>query len=588
MTRRPDDQTEAGTDAVLDRRLRAAASAFAGEPLPAELLEAEPLDPPHRTGWAFRAAGIAGVAALLGAAVILGLDQLRPVGVEQPSPTTTIPVSTPAPSANLPTREPAPSPSQPPAVSEYPLFVSPNGICADGDAGFSIFLPDGWYANRRFGDSPPCRTLSPVSALPAQSSDGGAVLGVVEGEPTFDGPLSHERIELSNGVVLDRYEIVTPEQGAVAAEHQMTYVTPLSGNDRWLVATANADDPTAVERLARTLERLEIFAPMQTDPAAAERAAALFEDRDHCAIPGRDITVVYPDAWWTNTATDGLAPCTFYAPGFFEIPTDGSPPDGGLISIVVHDADYGTFEPTPWRDSTTVDGRPATRWEVVPQGGTAPPAYQYIVLLGETPERGPNLVASTTARTPEEYELARVVLDELMRQIALVPAPPGASSAQPDIDGSPLSSSDALGDFVLDLRAESTRVRAGQPIFLNPVLRYVGPEDVATISGSGAGMTGIGVTQLDGPINTGGGETSDCAPHSVPRATGLRIGHKSLAFNGDDPLLSFYEGYGNDPLLRLPPGTYEISAHAHFFATPSCPSEDEIFLRTALTVIVEP
>lgn len=591
MTRHRDELPEAATDA-LDRRLRSAASALAGEPLPAELLEAEWLDPPGHAGWALRAASMTGAAVLIGVAVIIGMDQLGRTGVEQPSPTTTVPASTPAPSAPGPTGEPTPPPSESPAASDHPLLVSPSGICADGEAGFSIFLPDGWYANRRFGDSPPCRTLGPAPAVTAQSSDGGAWLSVVATEPSFESPESHDRVELQNGVVLDRFKLVTPEQGAVAAERAITYIARLVGSDgqagRWLVAGVDADDEVALERLDQTMHRLEIFPPMEINPAAAAEAAALFEDRDYCTITDRDITVVFPDAWWTNTATDGLAPCTFYAPASFEVPAVGSPPAGGLISVTIHDSDYGTFEPTPWWDSTTVGGRPATRWEIVPQGGTAQPAYQYIVTLGDTSEQGPNLVASTTARSPEEYELGKAVLDELMRQIALVGPPPRATSSFPDIEGAPLMTSDAFGEFVLDIGVESARVRAGQPIFVNATLRYIGADDVAVVSGSGYGMTAIGVTQTDGPIGLGGGETADCAKHAISRDSGLRVEGKSGGFDGADPLTPFYEVFFKDPLLRLPPGTYEIGARAHFFTGSSCSSDSEVVLGASVTVVVEP
>jgi hypothetical protein len=104
-------------------------------------------------------------------------------------------------------------------------LVGPGSLCADGDAGFAFFMPDGWYANRRVGESPACRMAAPFE--PGQSGqplETAVTFSVLPEAPIVDANdiESLEHIELPNGIGMDRIVSFRPESRALAAEHSLT------------------------------------------------------------------------------------------------------------------------------------------------------------------------------------------------------------------------------------------------------------------------------------------------------------------------------------------------------------------------------
>ena len=72
---------------------------------------------------------------------------------------------------------------------------------------------------------------------------------------------------------------------------------------------------------------------------------------------------------------------------------------------------------------------------------------------------------------------------------------------------------------------------------------------------------------MDGTIEHGWATTTDCRPHELAPGEPMRRPFaKSGSWSADDPSAEFYEAYFRDPLLRLPPGRWEITAVTGFTA----------------------
>jgi hypothetical protein len=141
------------------------------------------------------------------------------------------------------------------------------------------------------------------------------------------------------------------------------------------------------------------------------------------------------------------------------------------------------------------------------------------------------------------------------------------------------------GHFRLALRATTARYAAGEPIAVGATLTYAGPARQIEVAGSGSGLVGFGVEQVDGNIKILPAGTADCHPWTLPRGDTIIPFQKSGGFSADDPGADFFEDYFHDPALRLPAGTWRISAEAVIFP-PDCDGPPTS-LATSIEVTVE-
>jgi hypothetical protein len=151
-------------------------------------------------------------------------------------------------------------------------------------------------------------------------------------------------------------------------------------------------------------------------------ADALFGTPDTCTNPVAGYTVTYPDAWWTNTAIDGVPACSWFSPTFFEASDTSEVPKEVVIVITVFEGAFGFF--TSPQDSLyeeiTIDGYQGSRREQVgmcyPAGGCEmlPPSYHYSATFGGQGAEGPSMQAVTSSDGIHHYELNKAVLDRIM------------------------------------------------------------------------------------------------------------------------------------------------------------------------------
>jgi hypothetical protein len=409
----------------LDERLRMAATWLASEPIPEADLE--PLEAPS-SGWNAPLAAIVAVG-VVGIAIGVALGQLRPpTGADAtPSPSSlAAETATPSPSV---TPTPSPTPQAVASADAVPL-ASGGQPCADGAAGFSIVVPDGWYANLRQGDLMACAFLAPEPFDPFSAA----------GDPEYDAA-----IRLTTSIDAAPAGTVVHQGGdgstwTVEREGEQWVVdvvelnATFGGQPAYLHLATRAADEATTDVLQAIRERLHVGEPMSVDADAAAQAEALFADADVCSDLNRGVNVILPDEWWTNTAFGDLQPCTYFAPGPFEIGEAGTIPDGVAIMLEVITGNMATIEEILGYETLVVDRRAGVRWELTPGLGNPPPdtrTYQYEVPLDDTPDNGPSLLLTLSSQRSDDYERDKAVLDEMVRRLTISPTPASVLDSDP-------------------------------------------------------------------------------------------------------------------------------------------------------------
>jgi len=169
-----------------------------------------------------------------------------------------------------------------------------------------------------------------------------------------------------------------------------------------------------------------------------------------------------------------------------------------------------------------------------------------------------------------------------------VPKIPGAPTGPEITTGSPLHAEDGDGAFRLTIATDHDRYRAGQVIEVEATLTFLGPDPATVALGSGSGLVGFGMVSEDPAIVIGAAFTTDCAPWPVVRDEVIEYPFsKSGGYGEDDPLAPFYRTYFDMPELRLPAGTWTISAGGGFSTGADCGDEPHE-LSTSVTVVIEP
>jgi hypothetical protein len=128
--------------------------------------------------------------------------------------------------------------------------------------------------------------------------------------------------------------------------------------------------------------------------------------------------------------------------------------------------------------------------------------------------------------------------------------------------------------------------RAGVPLDLRTQLTYLGPEAVAEVTGSGSGLVGFGLEQLDGPLDLGGGWTADCRAYEMARGAPTAIEYaKSGGWSEDDPNAMLFHQFIGDPLLRLPAGSFVVTARFEGYLGGCGGEKHELAVEIPLTIL---
>lgn len=120
------------------------------------------------------------------------------------------------------------------------------------------------------------------------------------------------------------------------------------------------------------------------------------------------------------------------------------------------------------------------------------------------------------------------------------------------------------GTFLLDLSAGGAEHLANEPIAVEASLLYLGSEPSVTLEGASEFIR-FSIEDLNGWFGTSPTSGLMCGRLELTSGEAhIRDFYKIGGYSNSDPHVGFYRSYFDDPELRLPPGTYRISAGLGF------------------------
>lgn len=132
------------------------------------------------------------------------------------------------------------------------------------------------------------------------------------------------------------------------------------------------------------------------------------------------------------------------------------------------------------------------------------------------------------------------------------------------------SSSTSDGPYILELVLPHLDWKADEPMLGSAILSFGGSAPT-TIYGSGSSVLNFAYVEVGGTRKVDPVWTADCGPHPLDPATPI---NEPLAKSGgssdDDPNASFLRGFLTGPDVRLPAGTWDVTAEAYFADEASC------------------
>jgi hypothetical protein len=144
-----------------------------------------------------------------------------------------------------------------------------------------------------------------------------------------------------------------------------------------------------------------------------------------------------------------------------------------------------------------------------------------------------------------------------------VPLPDWCSGACP-------ASSVTDGSFRLELSLPHLDWKAGEVITGMALLAYAGSAPT-TIYGSGSGVIAFSYAEVEGTRHVEPVWTADCGPHPLDPATPINADlSTSGAVDPNDPNADFLRSFLGDRQVRLPAGTWDITAVAMFSEAAGC------------------
>jgi hypothetical protein len=132
------------------------------------------------------------------------------------------------------------------------------------------------------------------------------------------------------------------------------------------------------------------------------------------------------------------------------------------------------------------------------------------------------------------------------------------------------SSSSSDGPYTLELTLPHLDWKVDEPILGSATLSFGGAAPT-TIYGSGSSILNFAYAEVGGTRKVDPVWTADCGPHPLDPATPINEPlSTSGGFSNDDPNAAFLREFLTDPDVRLPSGTWDITAKAYFADQPSC------------------
>ena len=142
------------------------------------------------------------------------------------------------------------------------------------------------------------------------------------------------------------------------------------------------------------------------------------------------------------------------------------------------------------------------------------------------------------------------------------------------------TATDVDGEYTLELVLPHLDWRASDPISGDAILS-LRADQPTTIYGSGGGVIAFSYRQVGGTRDVEPVITADCGPHPLDPATPINEPlYRAGAVNDSDPNAAWLRSFLEAPETHLPPGTWDIVAHAWFSEAPGCTAADHAMEST--------
>lgn len=162
------------------------------------------------------------------------------------------------------------------------------------------------------------------------------------------------------------------------------------------------------------------------------------------------------------------------------------------------------------------------------------------------------------------------------------------STTSPSREASALRGEARDREFTLVITSPQATWPEGEAIQVQAELSYEGPLPVTTIWSSGGGVIGFSVEEVNGDRKMDAIREASCAPYTIGQGQPITTPYiKSGAINPGEPNEAFYRDFFEDPLFRLPPGSWRITAWASLNTGPDCGGGRAVDLRASLLVLVQ-
>jgi hypothetical protein len=136
--------------------------------------------------------------------------------------------------------------------------------------------------------------------------------------------------------------------------------------------------------------------------------------------------------------------------------------------------------------------------------------------------------------------------------------------------GSCPTASSTDGPFRLELVMPHLDWKSTDAMTGMAILSYDGSAPI-TIHGAGASVIGFSYAEVGGRRKVDPVRTADCAPHPLDPATPINVDlSKSGAISNDDPNVDFLRDFLSGSDVRLPVGTWDVTALAIFTGGDGC------------------
>ncbi len=153
--------------------------------------------------------------------------------------------------------------------------------------------------------------------------------------------------------------------------------------------------------------------------------------------------------------------------------------------------------------------------------------------------------------------------------------------------GEGLQAEQSDGDFRLVISTPEATWSEGEAIDVGAFLTYRGGPAEVTLSGSGSGVVGFAVEEVNGDKEMGAAWHDDCKTYKISQRDPITSPYrKSGGWAAEDPNAAFYQEFFAEPAFRLPHGRWKVTAVANFHVGARCPLDRKVDLRASLTITV--